>query len=342
MVRIFRIFPRAYISFKRALNKLHRRIEITSPDENPLSKSVLDREKENYPLFNAAYTDYAKALALQTEASAAEDIAQRKTRKLNSQFIQVFNFGVTRGIFKATDRRYYQLPVDNPAVPLMSKEEDVIRWANNLIAGEKLRVEAGGTAMINPAIEKISDAMAEFLETSNVQMMAKQEFITKQLILAKMIPTLDQLIRDAWDELNFFYRKEEPAAKRRILRTWGVVYSIDRTPNAEVPPVVVKVKIPVGENLCVEEFTADFKKNDSFTIHNTGNTTLEFYTSYLPDDVVPGSTVKIEAEEKTIVAVDELGSVHNLYFKVYNANKSLAGKCDITVNHYGINEEEIK
>ncbi len=342
MKTIFRIFPRTYIAFKRALNKLHRRIENTSPDKNPLSKSVLDREKENYPLFESAYTDYMQYLALQIKASNEEDEAQAKTFKLISQFIQVFDFGIKRGIFKAADRRYYGLPADSSALPSLGREEDVIGWANNLIKGEKLRVEAGGTAMINPAIEKISDAMAEFLETSNVQMMAKQEFITKQLILAKMIPTLDQLIRDAWDELNFFYRKEEPAAKRRILRTWGVVYSIDRTPNAEVPPVVVKVKIPVGENLCVEEFTADFKKNDSFTIHNTGNTSLEFYTSYLPDDVVPGSTVKIEAEEKTTVAVDELGSVHNLYFKVHNANKSLAGKCDITVNHYGINQEEIK
>jgi len=342
MVRIFRMFPRAYVSFKRALTKLHRNILDTPPDENPLSKSVLDREKENFPLFNAAYTEYAKTFALQTEASAAEDIAQGKTHKLISQFIQVLNFGVTRGIFKASDRRYYQLSVDNPSVPSMGKEEEVIQWADNLITGEQLRIDAGGKPMINPAIEKISDALAEFVEATNKQRLAKRVFNAKQRILAAMLPALDELVRDAWDELNFFYRKLEPSAKRRELRTWGVVYSIDRTPNAEVIPQTVKVKIPVGENLCVEEFTADFKQNDSFTIHNNGNTTLEFYTTYLPDDGVPGYTVKVAAGVKLTKGVVELGSVHNLYFKVYNANKSLSGKCEITVNHYGINQEEIK
>jgi hypothetical protein len=65
-----------------------------------LPASILAREKTNYPLFNNAYTEYAIALALQTKASAAVNIAQAKCKKLISLFTQVYNFGVATDIYK--------------------------------------------------------------------------------------------------------------------------------------------------------------------------------------------------------------------------------------------------
>ncbi len=332
MASIYRLLPRSYVAFVRTLNKLHRLIESSKPVDIHLSPSVLASEKENYPLFKLAYTEYAKALALQTKASAAAKIAQTNCKQLNSLFIQVFNFGVRAGIYKATSRRYFQLSIDNPSLPIMRKKEDIIVWANNLVSGEKLRVEAGGTAMINPAIEDISNALDIFVKATDTQTMAKMEFLVRQRTLSGLLPVLKELVCDVWDELNFYYRKLAPATKRNEMRGYGVSYSIDSKTNTEIDNQIIEVELAASENTCVEDFTADFKKGDSFIIHNTGNTCLEFYSTYLPYDKVPGSTIKIPAHTNKNIAVSELGSVHNLYFKVYNANKDLRGKCEIELN----------
>ena len=49
-------------------------------------------------------------------------------------------------------------------------------------------------------------------------------------------PDTDDLILDIWDQVEFFFRKDEASSKRRKAREWGVVYVNDEGEEEEPEP----------------------------------------------------------------------------------------------------------
>lgn len=168
------------------------------------------------------------ALSAQTSITAAANPARHDLRMYVAHFIRVFNMGVERGVYAASDRAYYGLAVSSNSLPYLNSDSDLQLWATNIKNGETARVAAGGTAMSNPtAAEVDAQHLALQMQLSSLTT-AKDAYDTEQEDVENMRPAVDELIDDVWDEVLFALRKEDAPSLRRKAREYGVVYSISK------------------------------------------------------------------------------------------------------------------
>ena len=69
------------------------------------------------------------------------------------------------------------------------------------------------------------------------QSTAKDAYDAGQEAVAAQRPSVDALIKDLWDTIEFALRADEPSSLRRKAREWGVFYLGDEeTPVPHTPP----------------------------------------------------------------------------------------------------------
>jgi|SRR3972149_3798440 len=176
------------------------------------------------PNYNTQMQERGSALSVQSQASLDEDNAFDTCALFISHFIQVFNFGIERGVHPASARAFYQLDVNQEDLPRLTQESDVTLWGKNLIDGEAARVTAGGTPMQNPNIAQVTAKYNDWIAKSNLQSNKKDSYDKEQEDVAALREECDDLILDIWDEVEFTFRKDEAPSKRRKCREYGVVY----------------------------------------------------------------------------------------------------------------------
>ena len=174
------------------------------------------------------------ALHAQTTATTATEVALASCARHNSHFIQVINLAVERGSLPASVRSYYQLPLTHSEVPLMNTCPLALLWAGNLKNGETARVAAGGAPMSWPTIAQVNAAAVACFNAENIQSGAKSSYDMAQESVSDMRPTVDSLIKDLWDTIEYNLRADALSSLRRKAREWGVVY--DGEEEAPVPP----------------------------------------------------------------------------------------------------------
>jgi len=209
---------------------------IPPAEESPLSPETKTRLDAKQPLFESLLQARGTALSGQAGASSTEDTAQEATHNVISHFIQVFNFGIVRNKYPEADRAHYQLDVGTGFVPSLTQESDIVLWGQRLIDGEAARVSAGGPAMENPSITEVETAYETFMTEHTAQSGKKDEFDESQETVEDERDDTDDIIVDVWDEVEFFFRKDEASSKRRKAREWGVVYINDEGEEEEPEP----------------------------------------------------------------------------------------------------------
>ena len=78
-----------------------------------------------------------------------------------SHFFQVFNFAIDREDIAKECRLFFNLQVNTGVIPLLAKELDIMEWANNIVNGEKQRVEKGIEPISHPNYKKIKELKEE-------------------------------------------------------------------------------------------------------------------------------------------------------------------------------------
>lgn len=175
------------------------------------------------------------ALHAQTAATATVEMALATCARYNSHFIQVLNLAIERGNLPASVRSYYQLPLTHADVPLMNTCPLALLWAGNLKNGETARVAAGGPPMSWPTIAQVNTAATACINAENIQSSAKSSYDLAQESVADLRPTVDVVVKDLWDTIEFNLRTDAPSSLRRKAREWGVAY--DGDDEEAVPPV---------------------------------------------------------------------------------------------------------
>ncbi|MBI9039674.1 MAG: hypothetical protein JEY97_16205, partial [Bacteroidales bacterium] len=151
-----------------------------------------------------------------------------KAAMFASQFFQVFNFGVLRGIFNETERPYYKLDVNDGNTPVINTDSELLLWGQNLIVGEAARIAAEGTPMSMPSAAEFEIEFNKFKDLQIAQSQLKDQYDKEQEDVAALLDDADLLVKDIWDEVEFHFRHDEAASKRRKCREYGVVYVNDK------------------------------------------------------------------------------------------------------------------
>ncbi|MBL4586573.1 MAG: carboxypeptidase regulatory-like domain-containing protein [Flavobacteriales bacterium] len=178
------------------------------------------------PQFAQEVQERGAALSAQTAATAAANPARRELNMYIRHFIGVFNMGVDRGRYLATDRAHYQLPVDYHQLPKLGTDFENILWANNIVSGDAARVLAAGQPMENPTAAEVAAKLTDLNTALAAQSPAKDAYDKEQEDVAALRASIDDLIADIWDEVLFEFRKDDAPSMRRKAREYGVVYRL--------------------------------------------------------------------------------------------------------------------
>lgn len=225
----YRRTPQSLSARLGALKDVSLKIKIVGEENVFLSTDVLKRLFSLSTIIDKELTEQDEAYGVQANASKQKIIAQTNLEKHISHFIQVFNMGSDRGVYQAGDRKMYHLEVENDTLPKLSSENDLTHWGKRIIQGDKKRMtHKGRLAMVNPSADDVNKALAQFEDAKFSQESAKGEATKEHHEVIDLIPEIDDLIRDIWDEVEFHFRKEPSQEKRRLAREWGVVY-VSRT-----------------------------------------------------------------------------------------------------------------
>nr|WP_319511597.1 hypothetical protein [uncultured Draconibacterium sp.] len=240
----YRRMPVSIIDRNKVLETTSEKASSTPADQWAISTETQTRLTTLYPAFRQEMGERQEQFAKQAEATEVENTQQQVLHRSVSHFFQVFNLAVERGVFSPADRLYYGLSASQTELPKLGTEQDLVTWARNLIDGEAKRTqesipeapavpvapdveptsEQDAVPMSNPSAAEVETELNKYVELRNAQSAEKQAFDAENKDVLDMLPEIDELIRDIYDEVEFYYRKETPANRRKLAREWGVVY----------------------------------------------------------------------------------------------------------------------
>ena len=155
-------------------------------------------------------------------------MAVEYVHQLESQFVQVFNFGVKRKInplFLASDRAYYSLPIGTGILPKLTTEDEIMNFAPVIVDGDAERMAVvGAVAMVFPTAAEIDLARADARTKINAESVAKTAFGNASRALAALNLIVDPLIKQCADSAEAFYSALSDSAKREACTDWGNAY----------------------------------------------------------------------------------------------------------------------
>jgi hypothetical protein len=247
--------------------------DVTDPADLAFGADTLTHLNTFLPQFAQEMQERGAALSAQAAATAVVNPARKALDMHIRHFIAVFNMGVDRGRYPATDRAHYQLPVDYNNLPDLGTDGKKLLWGSNIVSGDTARVNAGGQPMENPTAAEVNTAMGNLTAALAAQSPAKDAYDKEQEDVENLRAEADELIADIWDEVLFTFRKDEAPSMRRKAREYGVVYRLDK--NEEPSPDEFSVQ---GN---VTGLQAD---GTSVPLADVEVTVLETDTSVLTDD----------------------------------------------------------
>ncbi|WP_372651853.1 hypothetical protein [Draconibacterium sp.] len=227
----YRELPKSIIGRNNVLEKANEKASSTPAAQWAISTETQTKLVSLYATLRQEIAERQEQFAKQAEATEAENEQQQVLYRNVSHFMRVFNMAVERGVFSPADRLYYGLNASQSDLPKLSTKQDLITWARNLIAGEQKRTQQRDpavpvpvVAMSNPSAAEVETELNKYIELSNKQSAEKQAFDAENKDVLDILPEIDELIRDIYDEVEFYYRKETPANGRKLAREWGVLY----------------------------------------------------------------------------------------------------------------------
>ena len=147
-----------------------------------------------------------------------------KLRLYVSHFLQVFTLAIDREDILKESRAFFKLEINTGVIPSLSKETDVIKWANNIVSGEQKRIEQGIEAISHPRFTRIKEIKE-----------ASEKIMDELLDLEKSIEDyypeiigqrtrIDVFIKQIWNKIEFQFLNEPIEIKRKKATHFGVVY----------------------------------------------------------------------------------------------------------------------
>ena len=226
----FKFTPHSVLGTLEVLRTASRKNAQTTDADRAISQETATKVVSTLAMYENEIGERDEQFAMQANATAAETKQKWIVKTYASHFFQVLNLAIERGEYSASDRRYYGLDINYSQMPALRSEAEIIEWAKKIVVGEANRLSAPGRntdtniSMQKPSAKQVETELNKFITLSDAQMAERAKFDKENKDVLDMLPEINELIRDIYDEVEFFYRKESPSNKRKLSRDWGVVY----------------------------------------------------------------------------------------------------------------------
>lgn len=220
----YRRLPNTDNSRLKALLKAYHKGKDTPPFKLAFSQSTYQKIVSFLPGFEKKIIQQKAALSRQIERNKDYHTLQKKAKLYISHFIQVVNMAIQRGEISGTILDYYKLNGHTKKLPPLNTEEEIIKWGERLIEGEKLRIRKGMSPITNPTIAVVKVRYEKFLEAYRHQKNLQQTNNRSLQELSELRPKADDIILHIWNEVEESFKDLPDDLRREKAVEYGLVY----------------------------------------------------------------------------------------------------------------------
>ncbi|WP_319504605.1 hypothetical protein [Bacteroides graminisolvens] len=209
----------------RAMEKLLEKVGMISVSEMAVSLNTISKIRGLLNRFRRLSEYYKDCFDNQSKASRKHQENTKLARLYISHFIQVLNLAALRMEIKPAQKNYYGLQPNVHNVPDLISEAALMEWGEKIIVGEMKRTSEGGIPIYNPTIAKVKVRYDIFVESNERQKNLQRLTAESLEDVTLMRPQVDELILDAWNQIEDYYKDMPDVDKRLDLcREYGIVY----------------------------------------------------------------------------------------------------------------------
>ena len=220
----YRRLPNTDSARMKSLKSAYGKGKDLPPFKLAFSPSSYRKMQAVLPQFENAISEHKNSLNLQAEKNKEYQKRLKKVRLYISHFVQVVNLAITRGDLAHETRNYFGLEEDERKVPSLTSEEDVLRWGEQLIEGERLRRNKGMNPVTNPTIAVLKVHFDKFKEYHNYQKSLKDRSQRAQGHLNERRSQVDGVIQQIWNEVEHTYADLPEEMRREKAIEYGLIY----------------------------------------------------------------------------------------------------------------------
>ena len=220
----YRRLPNTDAARLKALKKAYQKGKELPPFKLAYSQSAFNRVQSILPGFEGAVSLYKNTYAA-TIAKSRDYIYNYKKAKLYiSHFIQVMNMAIARGELQPNTRTFYGIDEFDSKVPEMNTEAEMIKWGEQVIAGETDRLRKGMTPISNPTIAVVKVRFEQFMNTCHSKKINQKNNMRMMNDVSGLRTQADEIILTVWNEVEKTFAELPDSELREKAADYGVSY----------------------------------------------------------------------------------------------------------------------
>jgi hypothetical protein len=236
------------------------------PSKLAYSSKTLVHLQRFLPQFENSLQLQRQTLATQEKKSKNHNEVVRKSRMYLTHFIKVMNMAIIRGELPPETRAFYGIPTNDPTVPALNNENELVSWGRRIIDGEIFRIKKGGSPITNPTIAVVKVRFEQYLEALNFQNIITKRGQEYSMKVNELRKEADEIILTLWNEVENKFSDLNETERRAACENYGLVYFFRK---GELEKAVI-----TGQTASVtqfEEANALINSSPSYGLNAIGN-----------------------------------------------------------------------
>ena len=224
----YRRLPNTDVARLKALKQAYQKGKELPPFKLAFSQSTFTKLQAFLPNFDAVIRLYKNTCAFTVTKSKEYPTLYKKAKLYVSHFIQVMNMAIARGELHSNIRTFYGLDEFDGKVPEMSTEVELIKWGEQVIAGETERLRKGMTPISNPTIAVVKVRFEQFMDAYHSKKITQKNNIRILNDVVGLRTQADEIILNVWNEVEKHYANLPDDSMRENAAEYGVSYVFRR------------------------------------------------------------------------------------------------------------------
>ena len=220
----YRRLPNTDVARLKALKQAYQKGRELPPIKLAFSQSTFYRVQAFLPGFEAAERLYKNTYAAAIAKSKEYPNSFKKAKLYISHFIQVLNMAIARGELHPNIRTFYGIDEDDSKVPEMNNEAELIKWGEQVIAGETERLRKGMTPIANPTIAVVKVRFEQFLDAYHSKKINQKTNFRILNDLSAHRAQADEIILTVWNEVEKHFADLPDDMMRDKAAEYGISY----------------------------------------------------------------------------------------------------------------------
>ena len=220
----YRRLPNTDAARLKALYQAYQKGKELPPFNLAFSQVTFNRLQSFLPNFDNTIRLYKNTCAANIAKSKEYPALFRKAKLYISHFIQVMNMSIARGELHSNIRTFFGIDELDSKVPEMNTEVDVIKWGEQVIAGETERMKKGLTPIANPSIALVKVRFEQFINAYHAKKINQKNNMRTLNDVIEMRNQADEIILSIWNEVEKHFADHPDDLMREKTAEYGLSY----------------------------------------------------------------------------------------------------------------------